>query len=109
MIIRFLSWGFLTAGLIFLFCQNVSAGVLAGRIIKEDSKSLAKTKISIEGKETITNEFGGYQVELPDGERLLKVIIDNVPYTSDKILIYSPKTEQNWRIDPNGKRLIKIR
>jgi hypothetical protein len=70
---------------------------------------LSKSKVVIDGKETQTNDFGGYQVELSDGERALKVVIDNVTYTSDKILIYSPRTEQNWRIDSKGKKLIKIR
>ena len=92
-----------------VFCQNAFAGTLSGRIIKEDGKSLAKTKIEIEGKETTTNDFGGYQVQLPDGERELKATIDNVNYTSEKVLIYSPKTEQNWRIDSKSKKLIRIR
>ena len=95
--------------ILMMLCQNASAGTLSGRMIKEDGKSLAKTKIVIEGKETTTNDFGGYQVELPDGERELKATIGNVNYTSEKVLIYSPKTEQNWRIDSKSKRLIKIR
>ncbi len=89
--------------------QNSFAGMLSGRIIREDGKSLSKARIVIEGKETTTNDFGGYQVELPDGERELQATIDNVSYTSEKILIYSPKTEQNWRIDSKTRRLIKIR
>ena len=92
-----------------LVCGPASAGILTGRIIREDGKSLSKSKVVIDGKETQTNDFGGYQVELSDGERALKVVIDNVTYASDKILIYSPRTEQNWRIDPKNKRLIKIR
>jgi hypothetical protein len=92
-----------------VFCQNAFAGTLSGRMIKEDGKSLAKTKIVIEGKEITTNDFGGYQVELPDGERELQATIENVNYTSEKVLIYSPKTEQNWRIDSQSKKLIKIR
>ena len=92
-----------------LVYSPASAGVLTGRIIKEDGKSLSKSKVTIDGKETLTNDFGGYQVELADGERQLKVTIDNVTYTSDKILIYSPRTEQNWRMDSKGKKLIKIR
>jgi len=94
---------------LMMCCQSAFAGKLTGRIIKEDGKSLAKSKIVIEGKETTTNDFGGYQVELSDGERELKVTIDNVNYTSEKVLIYSPKTEQNWRIDSKSKKLIKIR
>jgi len=93
-------------GLVF---GPASAGILTGRIIKEDGKSLSKSKVVIDGKETQTNDFGGYQVELSDGERSLNVVIDNITYASDKILIYSPRTEQNWRIDSKGKKLIKIR
>jgi hypothetical protein len=92
-----------------VLCQNAFAGTLSGRIIKEDGKSLAKTKIIIEGKEITTNDFGGYQVELPDGERELRATIENVNYTSEKVLIYSPKTEQNWRMDSKSKKLVKIR
>src|SRR5512139_1740482 len=95
--------------MIMILCPNAFAGTLSGRIIKEDGKSLAKTKIEIEGIETTTNDFGGYQVELPDGERELRATIDNVNYTSEKVLIYSPKTEQNWRMDSKSKKLIKIR
>jgi hypothetical protein len=95
--------------LLLLLYQQAYAGILSGRIITEDGKSLSKTRITIDGQETMTNEFGGYQVESADGERELKVVIDNVAYTSDKVLIYSPKTEQNWRIDFKGKRLTKIR
>jgi len=99
----------IVAIILMMLCQNAFAGTLSGRIIKEDGKSLAKTKIVIEGKETTTNDFGGYQVQLSDGERELKVTIDNVNYTSEKVLIYSPKTEQNWRVDSKSKKLIKIR
>ncbi len=94
---------------VMVLCLDAFGGTLSGRIIKEDGKSLAKTKIEIEGKEITTNDFGGYQVELPDGERELQATIDNVSYTSEKVLIYSPKTEQNWRIDSKSKKLIKIR
>ena len=93
----------------FLFCGSAIAGILSGRIIKEDGGSLAKTRIVVEGKETMTNEFGGYEVELKNGERELNVVIDNVSYISEKLSIYSPMTYQNWRMDPKGKRLIKIR
>src|SRR4030042_2541613 len=95
--------------ILMMCCQTAVAGTLSGRMIKEDGKSLAKTKIVIEGQETTTNDFGGYQVQLPDGERELKATIDNVNYTSEKVLIYSPKTEQNWRIDSKSKKLIKLR
>ena len=70
---------------------------------------MSKTKIVIEGKEIVTNEFGGYEVNLSDGERELAVVIDKAPYTSEKILIVSPGTSQNWRVDSAQKRLIKIR
>ncbi len=100
---------FYVAIIFMVLCENAFAGMLSGRIIKEDGKSLAKTKIVIEGKEITTNDFGGYQVELPDGERELQATIENVNYTSEKVLIYSPKTEQNWRIDSQSKKLIKIR
>ena len=93
----------------FLFCSEAAAGILSGRIIKEGGSSLAKSKIIVEGKETVTNEFGGYEVDLKDGERELRVVIDNTSYTSEKILIVSPRTSQNWRMNPAQKRLIKIR
>jgi hypothetical protein len=93
----------------FLVCADAAAGILSGRIIKEGGSSLAKAKIVIEGKEIVTNEFGGYEVDLRDGERELRVVIDNAPYTSEKILIVSPRTSQNWRMNSTQKRLIKIR
>lgn len=95
--------------MLILLGTNAFAGTLSGRMIKEDGKSLAKAKIQIDGKEIMTNDFGGYQVELPDGERELQVTIDGVNYTSERVLIYSPKTEQNWRIDFKSKKLVKIR
>lgn len=107
--VRWLTTVVLVAVFIGLVYNPASAGTLTGRIIKEDGKSLSKSKVVIDGKEITTNDFGGYQVELADGERELKVTIDNVTYTSDKILIYSPRIEQNWRIDSKAKKLIKIR
>lgn len=95
--------------LVFLFSEIASAGTLFGRIIQENGRSLAKTKIIIEGEDMVTNEFGGYKVELPDGERELNVMINDIPFTSEKIKIYSPKTKQNWRIEYGQKRLIRIR
>lgn len=95
--------------LVFLFYGIASAGMLSGRIIKEDGKSLSKTEISIKGKRIMTNEFGGYEVELPDGEQNIEIKIGDKSYTSDKIIIYSPKTRQNWRIDTKNKKLIKVR
>lgn len=73
----------------FLLCATATAGILSGRIIKENGTSLAKTKIAVEGKGVVTNEFGGYEVELKDGERELNVVIDNVPYTSERIFMNS--------------------
>ena len=83
--------------------------MLSGRIIQEDGSSLANAKIIIEGREVMTNAFGGYAVELPDGEHELNVVIEGTSYTSEGIKIYSPKTKQNWRLDREGRRLIKIR
>lgn len=95
--------------LVPLFYGVASAGMLYGRIIQEDGRPLAKTRIIIEGKKVITNEFGGYVVDLSDGERELNVLLNGASYTSEKIKIYSPRTKQNWRIDRREKRLIKIR
>jgi len=92
-----------------LFCGIGSSGMLYGRIIKEDGSPLANTKIFIEDRKVITNEFGGYAIELPDGERELNVVINNTSYVSESVIIYSPKTKQNWRIEPREKRLRKIR
>jgi len=94
---------------VFLFQSIAFAGLLFGRILKEDGKSLAKTKVIFEGIETTTNAFGGYKVELKDGERELLVVINGEEYTSEKIRIYSPETKQNWLIDKKKKRLRKIR
>ena len=95
--------------LIPLFYGVSYGGTLSGRIINDNGSSLAKTKITFEGTEIITNEFGGYRVELPDGEGELKVKIGDAQYTSEKIKIFSPETKQNWRIDVKGKKLIKIK
>jgi len=96
--------------LIFLILSYglVRAGTLYGRIIDENGRSLAKRLIIIEGKEIMTNEFGGYAVDLPDGERNIDIIIGGIKYTPF-VTIYSPQTKQNWRIDRKNKRLIRIR
>ena len=94
---------------VFLFQGIASAGVLFGRIIKEDGKSLAKTKVIFEGIEITTNAFGGYKIELNNREHKLPIVINKKEYTSEKIRIYSPETKQNWRIDEKEKRLRKIR
>jgi len=94
---------------VFLFQGIASAGILFGRIIKEDGKPLAETKVIFEGIEITTNAFGGYKVKLNDGERELKVVINEEEYTSEEIRIYSPETKQNWRIDEKKKKLRKIK
>jgi hypothetical protein len=66
-------------------CTHAAAGLLSGRIIQENGASLAKAKVVAEGKEFVTNEFGGYEVELKDGARQLNMVIDNTPYTSEPI------------------------
>jgi hypothetical protein len=55
-------------------------------------------KIKIENKEITTNAFGGYRVDLNDGNRALNVAIDSTTYTTEEIRIFSPRTKQNWRI-----------
>lgn len=95
--------------LMFIFYGVASAGTLFGRIILENGRPLAKTQIIIEGKETKTNEFGGYKIQLNDGERELTAVINGTSFVSEMIDIYSPRTKQNWRIDNKGKRLIKIK
>lgn len=112
--------------LVFLFQGIASAGILSGIIKKEDGKFLTKTKVIFERKEITTNAegqeittiterkeittnaFGGYKVELKDGEHELQVVINEQEYTSEKIRIYSPETKQNWRIDENERKLRKI-
>ncbi len=74
------------------------AGLLYGRIMKADGKPLANEKIKIENKETKTNAFGGYRIELKDGTRELSVIIDSTTYTTKEIRVFSPRTKQNWRV-----------
>jgi hypothetical protein len=90
-------------------CTHVAAGLLSGRIIQENGASLAKTKVVVEGKEFVTNDFGGYEVELKDGARELNMVINNTSYTSETISIFSPRTSQNWRLDVKAKKMIKIR
>jgi hypothetical protein len=85
------------------------AGTLYGRIVKPDGSPLAKTEVVIEGKKVTTNEFGGYRLVLPDGARELQATVGGVGYTSDRIEVYSPETKQNWRLDPEKKRMTAIR
>ena len=111
---------------VFLFQGIGSAGILSGIIKKEDGKLLTKTKVIFERKEITTNAegeeittiaerkeittnaFGGYKVELQDGEHELQVVINEEEYTLETIIIYSPETKQNWRIDENERKLRKI-
>jgi hypothetical protein len=87
------------------------AGTLTGRIIDEKGNSLANTEIEIvkEGIKFRTNAFGAYSVNIKDGRRQLEIKIGKEIYLSDEIIIYSPTTEQNWRIDSKNKKLVRIR
>ena len=60
---------------VFLFQGIASAGILFGRIIKEDGKPLAKTKVIFGVIDITTNAFEDYKVELNDGKRELQVVI----------------------------------
>jgi hypothetical protein len=95
--------------LTLFLCTHATAGLLSGRIIQENGASLAKVKVVVEGQEFVTNDFGGYEVELKDGARQLNMVINNTSYTSEAISIFSPRTSQNWRMDRNAKKLLKIR
>ncbi|MEW6584515.1 MAG: hypothetical protein AB1442_02770 [Nitrospirota bacterium] len=99
----------LSLAIVLLLSDTAGAGALFGRIIDDNGRPVAKSAIAIEGANTVTNEFGGYRVVLPDGERELAVTINNVSYVSERIGIYSPETKQNWRIDYKTRRLLKIR
>ncbi len=77
--------------LVFLFQGIASAGILFGRIIKEDGKSLAKTKVIFGVIRITTNAFGDYKVELNDGELELQVVIklikeDGTPLAKTKVI-----------------------
>lgn len=84
------------------------AGTLIGRIIRDNGASLSGSKVTLQGVTVTTNQFGGYEVQLPDGEYELVVTVDGQPYRTDPIRIYSPQTKQNWRLNPNAQRLEKI-
>lgn len=84
------------------------AGTLTGRIIRDNGASLSGSKITLQGITVTTNQFGGYEVQLPDGEYELVVTVDGQPYRTDPIRIYSPQTKQNWRLNPSAQRLEKI-
>lgn len=56
---------------------------------------MAKAKIVIEGKEMTTDEFGGYKIDLRDGQRELSRVIDSASYTSEKIKVFFPEVKQN--------------
>ena len=87
---------------------SAEAGTLTGRIIRDNGASLSGSSLTIQGVAVTTNQFGGYEVQLPDGEYELTVTVDGQPYRTDPIRIYSPQTKQNWRLNPNAKRLEKI-
>ncbi len=95
--------------LVFLVPTKASAGNLYGVIIDENGKPLVRAHIVIEGDTTMTNGFGKYTVSLRDGERELRVRINGIDYSSESVRIFSPRTKQNWRIEPYDRRLIKIR
>jgi|GEM_PF-2988302 len=84
------------------------AGMLEGRIIRADGSSLSNKAIVIQGNEIRTNQFGGYEVNLPDGDQQLSVSIDGQTYAAEGVRIYSPRTRQNWRLDQGKKLLRKI-
>lgn len=83
--------------------RNLLTGTLSGRIIREDGSPLFKTEMHIEDKKIMTNESGGYTVELPTGTKKLTVKSGDKEYRSEDIMIYSPGTVQNWKIDKAGK------
>lgn len=85
------------------------AGDMSGRIIKDDGSPLASADISVDNGNFKTNEFGGYRVNLQDGERELKIKIGEVSYTSEIIKIYSPEVKQNWKVDSKNRKFIKVR
>lgn len=87
---------------------STEAGTLTGRIIRDNGESLSASNLTIQGIGVTTNQFGGYEVQLPDGEYELTVTVDGQPYRTDPIRIYSPQTKQNWRLNPTAKRLEKI-
>lgn len=86
----------------------LEAGTLTGRIIRDNGASLSGGNLTFQGVAVTTNQFGGYAVQLPDGEYELTVTVDGQPYRTDPIRIYSPQTKQNWRLNPSAKRLEKI-
>jgi hypothetical protein len=108
----------MVAVFVLLLCEAALPGVLYGRIIKEDGRALARTRIAVETDTVTTNGFGGYEVRLADSTRTLTFRImesDTVwnAYTTDPIRIYSPKTKQNWRMSRDRQsgdlRLIKVK
>ncbi len=83
--------------------RKTLGGALSGRIIKEGGAPLSKTSINIEGRDIVTNEFGGYAVILPPGTGQLTIKIGEKEYKIEKITIFSPETTQNWMLDSSGK------
>jgi len=101
------------AVLIFAFAGNITfiggahAGLLQGRIINADGSPVAKKKITAEGVTATTNDFGGYELELKDGERELRVTIDGKQYATETVRVYSPRTKQNWKIEKNTLKKVR--
>lgn len=93
----------------FLILGIASAATLYGIILQENGRPLVNTNIKVNGKEIRTNAFGGYRVDLPEGVQELSVAIKGASYMLGPVRIYSPETKQNWRLDPDSMRLIKIR
>ena len=93
----------------FLILSIASAATLYGIILQENGRPLVNANIKVNGKEIRTNAFGGYRVDLSEGVQELSVTIRGASYTLGPVKIYSPETKQNWRIDPDSMRLIKIR
>lgn len=98
----------LTVCMTLALAASLEAGTLTGRILRENGTSLSATTITIQGIEVTTNQFGGYEVNLPDGSQELVVMVEGKTYRTDTLRIYSPQTKQNWRLNPASQRLEKI-
>lgn len=98
----------LLVGALVLMTGALQAATLTGRIIRENGSSLSGSSLVIQGTAVTTNQFGGYEVQLPDGEYELTVTVDGQTYRTERIRVYSPQTKQNWRLNPATKHLDKI-
>ena len=94
---------------IFQIFGIASAATLYGIILQENGRPLVNADLVVKGKVIRTNAFGGYRVDLNEGVHELSVTIKGASYMLGPVMIYSPETKQNWRIDPDSQRLIKIR